>query len=98
MKIAEEQATFCPLLKKDCIGKKCMWFTKLTGANAMTGEAVDEYFCATTASAILLAENAQQTRQTGAAVESLRNRVAEGNQVMAAGIQLRALELKSGNS
>lgn len=90
MKLPE--ATFCPLLKKDCIGQKCMWFVKLTGTNAMTGEAVDEYFCAMNALALLTAEAAQQSRQAGAAVESLRNRVAEGNQVLAAGIQMRALQ------
>ena len=94
MKLPE--ATFCPLLKKDCIGQKCMWFVKLAGLNSMTGEPVDEYFCAPVAQTLLMAENAQQTRQTGAAVESLRNRVAEGNQVMAAGV-MRALEMKRGD-
>lgn len=95
MKLAEEQPIFCPLLKKDCIGKKCMWFTKLTGIDSNTGQQVDEFFCAPVAQALLLTENAKESRQTGAAVESLRNRVAEGNAVLAAGINMYGVKALS---
>ena len=56
---------FCPLIKKDCIGIKCSWYTQMRGTNPNTGEPV---------------EIAQKSNQTGAAVESFRNEVVKGNQ------------------
>ena len=29
---------FCPLLKKDCVGIKCSWFTQVRGTNPNTGK------------------------------------------------------------
>jgi hypothetical protein len=72
--------TYCPLIKKDCIGIKCSWFTQVRGTNANTGKEVDEWGCAMTWLPVLLIENAQQSRQTGAAVESFRNEVVAVNQ------------------
>ena len=34
---------FCPLLKKDCIGIKCSWFTQVRGTNPNTGQEIDEW-------------------------------------------------------
>jgi hypothetical protein len=65
--------TFCPLIKKDCIGTKCSWFTQVRGTNPNTGKEVDEWSCAVTWLPMLMIENSQQQRQTGAAVESFRN-------------------------
>lgn len=65
--------TFCPLIGKDCIGLQCAWFTQVRGVNPNTGEDVDEWGCAVAWGPMLLIENAQQSRQAGAAVESLRN-------------------------
>ena len=65
--------TFCPLIKKDCIGTKCYWFTQVRGANPNTGQEIDEWSCAITWLPMLMIENSQQQRQTGAAVESFRN-------------------------
>jgi hypothetical protein len=67
--------TFCPLIKKDCVGLKCSWFTQVRGTNPNTGKEVDEWACAITWLPLLTIENSQQQRQTGAAVESLRNNI-----------------------
>ena len=68
-----EQGKFCPLIGEDCLGLKCAWFTQLRGTNPQTGHEVDEWGCAVTWMPMLLIENSQQQRQTGAAVESFRN-------------------------
>jgi len=68
-----EQGKFCPLINKDCIGLQCSWFTQIRGNHPQTGEAVDEWGCAVTWLPMLMIENSQQQRQTGAAVESFRN-------------------------
>ncbi len=65
---------YCPLIKKDCIGLKCSWYTQIRGMNPQTGEPVDEWGCAITWLPMLTIENSQQQRSTGAAVESFRNR------------------------
>jgi len=75
-----EQGKYCPLIKKDCIGLQCSWFTQIRGVNPNTGEPVDEWGCAITWMPMLLIENSQQQRSTGAAVESFRNEVVKGNQ------------------
>jgi hypothetical protein len=65
--------TYCPLLKKDCIGLQCNWFIQIRGTNPNTGADVDEWGCSIAWLPHLLIENANQTRQAGAAVESMRN-------------------------
>ena len=71
---------FCPLLKKDCIGLQCAWFTQVRGHNPNTGKEVDEWSCAITWLPVLLIENSQQQRSTGAAVESFRNEMVKANE------------------
>jgi len=68
-----KQGKFCPLIGKDCIDLQCSWFTQIRGNNPQTGEPVDEWGCAVTWLPMLMIENSQQQRQTGAAVESFRN-------------------------
>ena len=75
-----EQGKYCPLIKKDCIGLQCSWFTQIRGTNPNTGEPVDEWGCAITWLPILTIENSQQQRHTSAAVESFRNEVVNANQ------------------
>jgi hypothetical protein len=70
-----EPGKYCPLIKKDCIGLQCSWFTLVRGQNPQTGQDIDEWGCAMTWLPVLLIENSQQQRQTGAAVESFRNEV-----------------------
>ena len=72
--------TFCPLIKKDCIQLQCSWFTQLRGTNPNTGEPIDNWGCAVTWLPVLLIENSQQQRQTGAAVESFRNEMVKNNE------------------
>jgi hypothetical protein len=71
---------FCPLIKKDCIGLKCSWYTQMRGTNPNTGEPVDEWGCAVTWMPFMAVEIAQKSNQTGAAVESFRNEVVKANQ------------------
>ena len=71
--------TYCPLVKEDCLQLKCAWFTQLRGTNPNTGKDVDEWGCAVTWLPILLVENSQQQRSTGAAVESFRNEMVKAN-------------------
>jgi len=72
--------TFCPLIKEDCIQLKCSWFTQVRGTNPNTGKEVDEWACAIAWMPMLMIENSQQQRQTGAAVESFRNEMAKANE------------------
>ena len=72
-----EQGKFCPLIGEDCLGLKCSWFTQIRGIHPQTGQEIDDWGCAVTWMPTLLIENSQQQRQTGAAVESLRNKMIE---------------------
>lgn len=71
---------FCPLLKKECIGLQCAWLTQVRGKNPNTGQDVDEWGCAIAWMPLLMIENSQQQRQTGAAVESFRNEMVNQQQ------------------
>jgi hypothetical protein len=75
-----KQGNYCPLIKKDCIGLKCAWFTQMRGTNPNTGDPVDEWGCAITWMPFMAVEIAQKSNQTGAAVESFRNEVVTANQ------------------
>jgi hypothetical protein len=75
-----KNGTFCPLVKKDCIGLQCAWFTRVQGVDMNTGNQVDEYQCAIAWMPMLLIENSGQQRQTGAAVESFRNEMVKSNE------------------
>ena len=77
-----EQGKFCPLIGKDCIQMQCSWFTQIRGNNPQTGEPIDEWGCAVTWLPLLLIENSQQQRQTGAAVESFRNETIKVSQLL----------------
>ena len=59
---------------------KCAWFTQIRGQNPQSGEEVDEWGCAVTWLPMLLIENSQKQRQTGAAVESARNESVRDNE------------------
>jgi hypothetical protein len=74
-----EPGTFCPLIKKDCIQTKCAWFAQLRGNDPNTGKEIDEWGCAIAWMPVLMIENSQQQRQTGAAVESFRNEMVKAN-------------------
>lgn len=70
----------CPLNNfEKCKQFDCAWFTQIRGHNPNTGEEVDEYGCAVAWLPMLLIENSQMSRQTGAAVESFRNEMVDAN-------------------
>jgi hypothetical protein len=72
----------CPLDGfKECRQLECAWFMRIRGANPNTGEDVDEWGCAMAWLPVLMIENSQQQRQTGAAVESFRNEMVKANEI-----------------
>lgn len=71
----------CPLDGfKPCRQLECAWFMKIRGNNPNTGEEVDEYGCSMAWLPMLMIENSQQQRSTGAAVESFRNEMVKANE------------------
>jgi hypothetical protein len=52
---------------------------KISGTNPNTGDPTEEWGCAMSWLPVLMIENAQQSRQTGAAVESFRNEMVNAN-------------------
>jgi hypothetical protein len=86
----------CPLDGfKPCRELDCAWFAQVRGTDP-TGKEVDGWGCAMAWMPMLLIEGAQQSRQTGAAVESFRNVVAAGNEqtaaLLAGAVQAQAQE------
>ena len=70
----------CPLNNfEPCKKFDCGWFMQLRGNDPQTGEEVDNWVCSVAMLPLLLIENSQQTRQTGAAIESFRNEVVKAN-------------------
>ena len=76
-----KNGTFCPLIKKDCVGLTCAWYTRVQGYDMNSGAQVDSYECAIAWMPMLLIENSGQQRQTGSAVESFRNEMVKANEV-----------------
>lgn len=71
----------CPLDSfNPCRQLNCAWFMKIRGNNPNTGEEIDDYGCSMAWLPILMIENSQQQRQTGAAVESFRNEMVRANE------------------
>ena len=71
----------CPLNGfEPCKMFECAWFMAIRGTNPNTGADVDEHGCAMAWMPMLLIENSQQQRQTGAAVESFRNEMVKANE------------------
>jgi hypothetical protein len=54
---------------------------QIRGNNPNTGAEIDEWGCAIAWLPVLMIENSQQQRQTGAAVESFRNEMVKANEV-----------------
>ena len=93
-----KSGSYCPLVKKECLGLQCAWFTQVRGTDPNTGKEVDEWACAVAWLPVLLIENSQQQRQTGAAVESFRNEMVKANessqQVLLAAAKNTVLEIR----
>ena len=88
----------CPLDSfNPCRQLDCARFIQVRGTNPNTGKEVDEWACSMAWLPMLLIENSQQQRQTGAAVESFRNEMVKANEasqqvLLAATQQSRLLE------
>lgn len=67
----------CPWHKKtmDTVCHRCPMWTQVRGRNPNSGEDVDRWDCSLALLPMLLIENAQQSRQNGAATESMRNEI-----------------------
>lgn len=80
-----ESTYLCPFFKEkqEDVCHKCGFYTQVRGRNPQTGEEVDNWACSIEWLPMLLIENSQQSRQTGAAVESFRNEMVRANDVTA---------------
>ena len=66
---------YCPLIAKKCIEARCKFWTHIRGKHPQSGADLDMPDCAIKWLPVLMIENSQMSRQTGAAVESFRNEV-----------------------
>jgi len=57
----------------------CRFWVTVQGQHPQTGEVTNHKDCSFAWMPVLMIENSQQQRQTGAAVESFRNAMVEGN-------------------
>ena len=87
--MAKDTKILCPLMGSECIEDgaikdgelvKCRFWVHVQGMNPQTGETVSNGDCAIAWTPMLLIENSQQQRQTGAAVESFRNEMVKANE------------------
>ena len=71
---------YCPLWRKPMskVCHTCEWWTHVRGKHPQGEEIVDHWGCAISWLPMLMIENSQMQRQTGAAVESFRNEVVNG--------------------
>ena len=71
----------CPLNNfEPCRQLDCAWFIKLVGKNPNTGADIEDWGCSMAWLPIMMIENSQQQRSTGAAVESFRNEMVKANE------------------
>lgn len=77
-----ESQYLCPLFKEkqEDVCHKCGFYTHVRGTNPNDGKEIDHWACAIEFLPVLLIENSQQSRQTGAAVESFRNEMVRANE------------------
>ena len=72
----------CPLDGfNPCRQLECAWFMKVRGKDPQTEKEIEEWGCSIAWLPILMIENSQQQRSTGAAVESFRNEMVKANEV-----------------
>lgn len=78
-----ESRYLCPLFKKaqEEVCHTCGFYTYVRGTNPNDGKEIDHWACAIEFLPVLLIENSQQSRQTGAAVETFRNEMVKANEM-----------------
>jgi len=74
-------AEYCPLIQKKCKEHKCKFYVQIVGKDPNTGEDISQFDCTFSWLPMLLIEGAQQTRQSGAAIESFRNEMVRMNEI-----------------
>ena len=76
-----DENLICPLHKQAMseVCHKCPWWVQVKGKHPQSKQEIDDWQCAIGWVPLLLVENAQQSRQTGAAVESFRNEMVRAN-------------------
>jgi hypothetical protein len=88
----------CPMMGgEECVGDgavrngelvKCRFFIQVQGKNPQNGQDINQGDCAIAWMPLLLIENSNVNRQTGAAIESMRNEsVTTGQQITGALLQ-----------
>lgn len=93
--MAKDAKVICPMMGGDeCVEDgairngelvKCRFWVTVMGQNPQTGETVNNGDCAIAWMPVLLIENSKVNRETGAAVESMRNEsVTTGQQITGA--------------
>jgi hypothetical protein len=97
--MAKDAKVICPMMGgEECVEDgairngelvKCRFWVHVQGKNPQTGETVSNGDCAMAWMPVLLIENSKVNRETGAAVESMRNEsVTTGAQLTQALIQV----------
>lgn len=77
-----EAKSNCPLDGfNPCRQLECAWFMKIKGKDPQSDKDIEEWGCAMAWMPVLMIENSQQQRSTGAAVESFRNEMVKANEV-----------------
>ena len=77
-----ESKSNCPLDNfNPCRQLDCAWFMKIRGKDPQSEKEIEEWGCSIAWLPILMIENSQQQRQTGAAVESFRNEMVRANEM-----------------
>lgn len=74
-------AEYCPLIQKKCKEHKCKFYVQIVGKDPNTGEDISQFDCTFSWLPMLLIEGAQQTRQSGAAIENFRNEMVRMNEI-----------------
>jgi len=81
-----DEGQICPFNGQDTatVCHKCPLWIQVRGKNPQTDGEVDHWACSFAWMPMLLIENSQMQRQTGAAVESFRNEMVRSNENTAA--------------
>jgi hypothetical protein len=76
-----DEGRICPLMKQDMslVCHKCPLWVMLRGKDPQSEEMIDRWDCSLALIPVLMIENSQVQRQTGAAVESFRNEMVKAN-------------------
>lgn len=74
----------CPLHRKPMVDvcDTCPLWVHVRGKHPQSNEEIDHWDCALAWTPVLLIENSQMQRQTGAAVESFRNEMVKANDML----------------